>query len=232
MSGDTRESIYTRTEAMLGKDGVERLKRAHVIIFGVGGVGGYAAEALARAGVGKISVVDNDTVSPSNLNRQIIALRSTLGMPKVDAIKQRIVDINEDAEIVTHRLFFDEATASVFDFSAYDYVLDCIDSVKSKLLLIECAKRGGARIISAMGAGRKLDPSRFTVTDIKKTHTDPLARAIRSELKRRGIDSLRAVWSDEKPTECADGTLGSLSFVPSVVGLLMAREVILDIAKE
>ena len=226
-----KESIYTRTEQMLGEGAVARLKSARVAVFGVGGVGGFAAEALARAGVGYISLIDSDTVAPSNLNRQIIATHSTLGMSKVKAMMQRIVDINPNASVKTHELFFSEESAPVFDFSDYDYVLDCIDSVKSKLLLIELATRSNTPIISAMGAGNKLDPTRFSVTDISKTHGDPLARVVRTELRRRGIEHLKVVFSPEEPINPERRrTPGSISFVPSVMGLIMAGEVIKDIA--
>ncbi len=226
------ESIYTRTEQMLGTEAMTRLKRAKVIVFGVGGVGGFAVEALARAGISDISAVDSDTVAPSNLNRQIIATHSTIGKPKVEAVMQRIVDINPDARVTAHNLFFNEESAPVFDFTGYDYILDCIDSVKSKLLLIELAKKSGTPIISAMGAGNKLDPTRFTVTDISKTHGDPLSRVIRTELRRRGIEHLKVVFSPEEPINpTGSRTPGSISFVPSVMGLIMAGEVIKDIAK-
>ncbi len=225
------ESIYTRTEQMLGAEATERLRSARVIVFGVGGVGGFATEALVRAGICDISVVDADTVAPSNLNRQIIATHSTLGMSKVDAIMQRIVDINPEARVTVHNLFFSEETVPVFDFSSYDYVLDCIDSVRSKLTLIECAIKAGTPIISAMGAGNKLDPTRFTVTDISKTHTDPLSRVIRGELRRRGIEHLKVVFSPEEPINPGSKrTPGSISFVPSVMGLIMAGEVIKEVA--
>jgi len=222
-----KESIYTRTEMLLGKEGVEKLKNAKVIIFGVGGVGGYAAEALARAGVGSITLVDSDTVSVTNLNRQIIATLDTVGMYKVDACMQRIVSINKEAKVYTHPIFYDETTKDSIDLSQYDYVLDCIDSVKSKLLLIETAKLSGVSIISSMGAGNKLDPCRFRVCDISKTSVDPLAKVIRVELRKRGINHLKVVFSDEEPIKTAGERLpGSVSFVPAAVGLIMAGEVI------
>ena len=224
------ESIYTRTEAMLGREAVERLKRARIAVVGVGGVGGFATEALARAGVGNITVLDSDRVVKSNLNRQIIATESSLGMLKVDAIKQRIIDINPLCEVKTLPIFYDESTAEELNPTDYDYILDCIDSTKSKLLLIENARTAGTPIISSMGAGNKLDPTRFRVTDISKTHTDPLAKAVRTELKRRGISHLKAVWSDEPPVRVGTRTPASVSFVPSVVGLIMAGEVIKDIS--
>lgn len=224
------ESIYTRTEVMLGSEAVERLKGARVAVVGVGGVGGFATEALARAGIGHITVLDSDRVVRSNLNRQIIATESSIGMLKVDAIKQRIVDINPICEVKMLPIFYDESTAGELNPKDYDYIIDCIDSTKSKLLLIENAHRVGTPIISSMGAGNKLDPTRFRVTDISKTHTDPLAKVVRTELKRRGISHIKAVWSDEPPVKVGTRTPASVSFVPSVVGLIMAGEVIKDIS--
>ncbi len=226
------ESMYTRTENMLGEAGVERLKSARVIIFGVGGVGGFAAEALARIGVGDITVVDKDVVSPSNINRQIIALNSTVGRYKVDCIKERIADINPSAKVTAHAVFYPDKGGPVFDFSTYDYVLDCIDTLKSKLTLIEEASGAGARIISAMGAGNKLDPTRLRVTDISKTSGDPLARRVRTELRKIGINHLKVVFSDEAPTVTGERTPPSLPTVPSVMGLIMASEVIRDLVAD
>ena len=224
------ESIYTRTEAMLGTEAVERLKAARVAVIGVGGVGGFATEALARAGVGSITVLDADKVVPSNLNRQIIATQKTVGMLKVDAIKQRIVDINPDVLVETLPFFYDDSTADRIDLAQFDYVLDCIDSVRSKLLLIEKAVSSGTPIIASMGAGNKLDPTRFRIVDISKTHTDPLAKVIRTELKKRGISHLKVVWSDEPAVKVGSRTPASVSFVPSAAGIIMAGEVIKDIA--
>lgn len=215
---------------MLGKDAMERLRASRVAVVGVGGVGGFATEALARAGVGHITVLDADDVAVSNINRQIIATQKTVGMAKVDAIKQRIVDINPDIEVKTLRIFYDESTSNELNMSELDYVLDCIDSTRSKLLLVESATKAGTPIISSMGAGNKLDPTRFKVVDVSKTHTDPLAKVIRTELKKRGIGHLKVVWSDEPPVRVGDRTPASVSFVPSVVGLIMAGEVIKDIA--
>ena len=223
------ESIYTRTEAMLGAEAVERLKAARVAVIGVGGVGGFATEALARAGVGSITVLDADKVVPSNLNRQIIATQKTVGMLKVDAIKQRIVDINPDISVETLPFFYDDSTADRIDLAQFDYVLDCIDSVRSKLLLIEKAVSSGTPIIASMGAGNKLDPTRFRIVDISKTHTDPLAKVIRTELKKRGISHLKVVWSDEPAVKVGSRTPASVSFVPSAAGIIMAGEVIKDI---
>ena len=224
------ESIYTRTEAILGKDAVDALRRSRVIVFGVGGVGGFATEALTRAGVGHISVVDSDKVSVSNLNRQIIATRDTIGMYKTDVIMQRMVSINSDIEVKPLQIFYGEETKDEIDLSEYDYVLDCIDSVRSKLLLIERSIGAGTKVISSMGTGNKLDPTRLKVTDISKTHTDPLAKVVRTELRRRGINHLKVVFSDEPPLESSEGrTPGSVSFVPSAAGLIMAGEVIRDL---
>ena len=224
------DSIYTRTLAVIGEEAVERLKNSSVIVFGVGGVGGFAVEALARVGVGKIAVVDMDTVAPSNLNRQIIAAHSTLGMPKVEAIKQRIVDINPTCDVETYEIFYSEENADEIDLTAYDYILDCIDSVKSKLYLIEKSIKLGTPIISSMGTGNKLDPTRLTVTDISKTYNDPLSKVVRCELRKRGINHLKVVFSDEEPKSVKRGrTPGSLSFVPSAAGLIMASAVVRDL---
>lgn len=226
------ENMYTRTEQALGSCAVTKLMGAKVIVFGIGGVGGFAAEALARAGVKDITIVDSDVVVPSNINRQIIALHSTLGRPKVDVMKERIVDINPGAKVTPMNLFYSIDTASVFDFSAYDYVLDCIDSVTAKLDLIESVTLSGTPIISAMGAGNKLDPTRFSLADISSTHTDPLARVMRAQLRKRGIEHLKVVFSDEPPVKVGKRTPGSVSFVPSVMGLIMAGEVIKDIIEK
>lgn len=215
---------------MLGKDAVDTLKSSHVAVFGVGGVGGYVAEALARAGVGKLTLIDSDRVSVSNINRQIIALHSTVGKYKTDAMSERIKDINPDCEVISVNEFYSEENP--IDLLHFDYIADCIDSVKSKLHLISEAKKSDVRIISSMGAGNKLDPTRFTVADISKTHTDPLAKVIRTELRKRGITSLKVIFSDEPPIN-PDGqrTPGSVSFVPSVVGLIIAGEIIKDLVK-
>lgn len=227
-----------RTEMLLGAEGVERLSRARVAIFGVGGVGGYAAEAIARAGVGHIELIDSDRVSISNINRQIIATHHTVGKFKTEAMSERILSINPDAEVVCHSLFFDEENAHLFDFSKYDYVVDAIDSLSAKVHLIASAHAQGAKIISAMGAGNKLDPTRFEVSDISKTTVCPLARAVRIALRKKGINHLKVVYSKEPPVippEVSDGEKrrvpGSISFVPSAMGLIIAGEVIKDIAQ-
>ncbi len=217
---------------MLGEGGVSNLRASHVAVFGVGGVGGFAVEALARAGVGALTLVDADRVSVSNLNRQIIATKSTMGEYKTEAARARILDINPDCRVTTHNLFYGEETKDEISLSEFDYIIDAIDSVRSKLLLIRRAHEAGVRIISSMGAGNKLDPTRFLVTDISKTHTDPLAKVIRTELRRAGINRLRVVFSDEPPVNpTGDRTPGSVSFVPSAVGLILAGEVIKEIAQ-
>ena len=233
------ENFSSRTEMLLGSDGVSKLSSARVIVFGVGGVGGYTVEALARAGVGYIELVDSDRVSISNINRQIIATHNTVGMYKTEAMRERILSINPDAEVICHSIFFDEKQTDVFDFSSYDYVIDAIDSLASKIELIAAAHEAGAQIISAMGAGNKLDPTRFEVSDISKTTVCPLARAVRVALRKRGINHLKVVYSKEDPVvppEVSDGVKrrvpGSISFVPSVMGLIIAGEVIKDIAIE
>ena len=217
---------------MLGTGAVERLKNAHVAVFGVGGVGGFAAEAIARAGVGKITLIDPDCVSVSNINRQIIALHSTVGKNKALVMKSRIADINPDCSTAALPVFYAENTEGEVDFSDFDYVIDAIDTVKSKLLIIKRARELNIPVISSMGAGNKLDPTRFRVTDIFKTSHDPLARAVRSELRKLGITSLKVVYSDEEPTgERAVRAPGSISFVPGAAGLALASEVILDLVR-
>ena len=224
------DSIYTRTEMMLGTEAVDKLRASHVAVFGVGGVGGFTAEALCRAGVGKITLIDSDRVAVSNINRQIIATHSTVGMYKTEAMRARIHDINPECEVVIYNEFYSEENE--ISLCGIDYVADCIDSVKSKLHLISTATSNGIKVISSMGAGNKLDPTRFCVADISKTHTDPLAKVIRTELRKRGINHLKVVFSDEPPINPSDErTPGSVSFVPSVVGLIIAGEIIKDIIK-
>ena len=224
------ENIYTRTEMMLGENAVKVLKTSHAAVFGVGGVGGFVAEALARAGVGKITLIDSDRVSVSNINRQIIALHSTVGKYKTEAMKERIADINPECEVTAINEFYSEENP--IDLSGFDCIADCIDSVKSKLYLIGEAHRTGVKIISSMGAGNKLDPTRFSVADISKTHTDPLAKVIRTELRKKLINHLKVVFSDEPPINpTGERTPGSVSFVPSVVGLIIAGEIIKDLIK-
>ena len=227
---DTRDQ---RTEMLIGKAAVGRVKAARVAIFGIGGVGGYALEALARAGVGSFLLVDSDRVCESNLNRQIIATERTVGEFKTAAAKQRALEINSSATVETREEFFSPENQDSFDLSGFDYVIDAIDSLPSKLALIEKAKREGAPIISAMGAGNKLDPTMFEVSDISKTTVCPLARAVRLGLRKKGIDHLKVVYSKELPTRSEDATderaPASISFVPSVMGLIIGGEVIKDL---
>ena len=215
---------------MLGEDAITKLKAAKVAVFGVGGVGGFTAEALCRAGVGNITLVDSDRVAVSNINRQIIATHSTVGKYKTEAMRERMADINPDCRVTAINEFYSEENE--ISLEGLDYVADCIDSVKPKLHLITKATDSGVRVISSMGAGNKLDPTRFTVADISKTHTDPLAKVVRTELRKRGIDHLKVVFSDEPPINpSGERTPGSISFVPSVVGLIIAGEIIKDIVK-
>lgn len=232
------ESRYERTEALLGEDAVLRLRRSRVAIFGIGGVGGYAVEALARAGVGALDLIDSDRVSVSNINRQIIATDSTVGKYKTEAAKGRIRDINPDITVTCHNIFYDEDTSEKIKLSDYDYVIDAIDSVGAKLHLIESCVKAGVKIISSMGTGAKLDPTALKVADISKTSVCPLARAVRTGLRKKGINHLRVVYSTELPRtsgECGEKCDGkrapsSCSFVPSVAGLILAGEVICDIS--
>lgn len=224
--------IYQRTESLIGARALERLKNAHVAVFGLGGVGGYAVEALARAGVGSLTLIDNDTVNQSNINRQIIALSSTVGLKKTDAFKSRIVDINPELTVFTRDIFFLPESKNEIDFSAFDYVIDAIDTVSGKITIIEECKRTDVPVISSMGTGNKLDPTAFRITDISKTSVCPLARVMRYELKKRGISKLKVLYSTEEPVKKGNRTPASISFVPSVAGLLIAGEVIKDIIKE
>lgn len=228
---------FSRTEMLIGEAALAQLQKARVVVFGIGGVGGYVAEALARAGVGALDLVDNDVVSLSNLNRQIIALHSTIGQAKVDVAAQRLLDINPNLQIVVHKTFYLPENKDTFDFKQYDYVVDAIDTVAGKIALVEQAHDAGVPIISAMGAGNKLDATKLEVTDISKTHTCPLAKVMRQELRRRGINHVRVVYSTEpalKPSASTETsskrqTPGSISYVPSVMGLLIAGEIIRDL---
>ena len=235
---------FSRTGLLLGEEAVEKLQRARVAVFGLGGVGGYVVEALARAGVGQLDLIDRDTVSLSNLNRQILATHKTIGMDKTEAARQRVLDINPDAVVRVHNLFYGPDTASCLDFSRFDYIVDAIDTVTAKLSMVEQARAAGTPIICCMGTGNKLDPSRFQVADISKTTMCPLARVMRKELGKRGIRHLKVVYSQEEalsPTgweeeAAASGKRqipGSVSFVPGAAGLILAGEVIRDlIARE
>ncbi len=241
----------TRTEILIGKDKIEKLKNAKIIIFGVGGVGSFCVEAIARCGVGNIHIVDDDTISITNINRQIIATHSTIGKDKIQVAKERILDINPSANVEASKLFYTKDTKDSIDLSKYDYIIDAIDTISSKILLIEEANRLNVPIISSMGTGNKLDPTKFVITDIYKTSMCPLAKVMRYELKRRGIKKLKVIYSTEKPIKPAPIVLdenakstsdfrdtnkrretpGSISFVPSVAGLMIASYVINDILK-
>lgn len=228
-------SRFSRTELLLGENVMNKLAATRVAIFGVGGVGGYALEALVRSGVGEVDVIDFDTVSESNINRQIIATEQTVGRYKVDVCRERALSINSEVKISAIRSFFSADNADEFDLSSYDYIIDAIDTVSAKLELIVRSQAAGTPIISSMGAGNKLDPTRFEVSDIYKTSVCPLARVMRTELKKRGVNRLKVVYSKEEPikrTVDGDGrhAPGSVAFVPSVVGLIIAGEVIKDIA--
>ena len=222
---------FSRTELLIGEEGLRRLHAARVAVFGVGGVGGYAAEALARSGVGALDLIDSDTVALSNLNRQIIALHSTVGQYKADVAKARIADINPACNVRVYKTFFLPETADAFDFSRYDYVVDAIDTVTGKLALVERAQAAGTPVICAMGAGNKLHPELFEVADIYQTSVCPLARVMRTECRRRGVKKLRVVYSKEPPVRApGQGSVpGSLAFVPSVAGLILAGEVVRDL---
>lgn len=228
---------FSRTELLIGKEGIEKLSKSRVAVFGIGGVGGYVVEALVRSGIGAIDIIDNDTVCESNINRQIYATTKTLGKNKVDVAKERILEINPNIKVKTFQMFFTPQTADEFDFSNYDYIVDAIDTVVGKLSLIEKAKEFNIPIICSMGAGNKLDPTKFEVADISKTSVCPLARVIRTELKKRKIKDVKVVYSKESPIK-PNSTLnpqtnkqipGSIAFVPSVAGLIIAGEVINDI---
>lgn len=245
---------FSRTQLLLGQDGMDRLANARVAVFGVGGVGGFTVEALARSGVGAIDLIDDDKVCLTNINRQIIALRSTVGKYKVDVAAERLRDINQNIQVNTYKMFYMPDTAHQFDFSQYDYVVDAIDTITGKLELVMQAHKAGTPIICSMGAGNKLDPTAFRVADIYKTSVDPLARVMRHELRKRGIKKLKVVYSEEPPMRpvddmasscrtnciCPPGAArkcterrdipGSNAFVPSVVGLIIAGEVIKDLS--
>ena len=224
---------FCRTERLLGTVAVEKLLQSRVAVFGIGGVGGHAAEALVRSGIGALDIVDGDEVALSNINRQIIALHSTVGMPKTEAAAERFLDINPNLRLKKFQLRLSEETAGEFDFSAYDYVIDAIDDVRAKVLLAVKCKESGTPLISSMGAGNKVDPTKFQVADIYKTSVCPLARVMRRELKQRGIEHLKVVFSTElpaAPTKEGERVVpASCAFVPSVAGLIIASEVVKDI---
>lgn len=224
----------SRTIMLLGEENVNKLKNKKVIIFGVGGVGGYTCEALVRTGIGRIDIVDNDTVSLSNINRQIIALHSTVGHKKVDVMKERMLDINPSLVINTFDIFYTPESSSQFDFTEYDYVIDAIDTVSGKIDLAEKCDALNVPIISSMGAGNKLDPCAFKIADIYKTSVCPLAKAVRTALKKKGVKKLKTVYSDEPPHIQGDNNgrvPASCAFIPSVVGLIIASEVVKDLIK-
>ena len=231
---------FSRMGLLLGEEALSRLEGARVAVFGLGGVGGYTVEALARAGIGHLDLIDSDTVSVSNRNRQILATRSTLGLPKTEAARRRVLDINEEAQVTTWEFFYNADTADQIDLSQYDYIVDAIDTVTAKLLLIQRAYEAGTPIISCMGTGNKLDPTAFQVADISKTAMCPLARVMRKELGKRGIKHLKVVYSQEEAmtphgAEEEMAALGkrqipgSVSFVPGAAGLILAGEVIRDL---
>ncbi|MBQ5570878.1 MAG: tRNA threonylcarbamoyladenosine dehydratase [Treponema sp.] len=234
---------FSRLQMTIGKEGLEKLGKSRVAVFGVGGVGGYVAEALVRSAIGAIDLIDNDTVSISNLNRQIIALHSTIGKYKVDVAKERFLDINPECKINAIRCFFTGETSSQFDFANYDYVVDCIDTVSGKIQIVMQAKQAGVPVICSMGAGNKMNPALFEVADIYQTSVCPLARVMRRELKERGVEKLKVVYSKEKPIQPqytedelqqmmvagAKRAPGSNAFVPATAGLLIASEVVKDL---
>ena len=247
------QTQFMRTELLLGEEGIKNLSNARVAVFGIGGVGGYVTEALCRSGVGALDLIDHDTVSVTNLNRQVIALHSTVGQYKTDVMEKRLLDINPDVKITIHKCFYLPETKDQFDFSVYSYVVDAVDTVTAKLLLAEEAKKAGVPLISSMGTGNKLDPSFLRVSDVFETSVDPLARVMRRELRKRGIDHLKVVWSTEEPRKplldarsirMMEGSPvpeesvrlkdipGSCAFVPAAAGLLIASEVVRDLLKE
>ena len=245
---------FSRTELLFGKEAMERLSKTRIAVFGIGGVGGFAVEALVRSGIQNIDLIDDDKVCLTNLNRQIIALHSSIGKYKVDVMKERILDINPSASVNVFKCFYLPETKDLFDFSQYDYVIDAVDTVSAKIQLIVQAKESGTKIISCMGAGNKLDPTKFQIADISKTSVCPLARVMRQECKKRGIKNVKVLYSTEKPRRplndmanscrtsciCPPGAKhkcterrdipGSTSFVPSVAGLIIAGEVLREIA--
>lgn len=237
---------FSRTRILLGDEGIDKLNNARVIIFGVGGVGGYVAESLARCGVGHIDLVDSDVVSETNINRQIIALHSTVGCYKTEVMRDRIMDINPNAEVVVHNCFYLPETADQFDFSKYDYVIDAVDTVTAKISIIVEAKNKDVPVISSMGAGNKMNPASFQIADIYKTSVCPLAKVMRRELKKRGIKKLKCVYSTELPIQIDESSPeykaeleesgkrqipGSTAFAPSVAGLIIGSEVVKDLIK-
>lgn len=236
------QDTYSRMELLIGQEGVQKLGSAKIAVFGLGGVGSYVVEALARCGVGSLTLVDHDRVSVTNINRQLFALRSTVGKSKVQVAKERIHDIDEDIIVHTYEVFYNEDTEGMFDFHSYDYVVDAIDTVSSKLMIICKAKECHVPVISCMGTGNKMDPSKFEITDISKTSVCPLAKVMRSELRKRGIRKVKVLYSKEKPIKVMESeerkgntnrpVPGSISFVPSTAGLIIAGEVVRELLSE
>ena len=229
-------SQFCRTEMLIGTEAVQKLNNSHVAVYGLGGVGSYTAEALARSGVGTLTLVDDDFIAESNINRQLYALHSTIGSPKTLVAAHRIADINPNCKVIPCQTRFDGATLNNFDFTSFDYVVDAIDTVTSKLLLAEICNLTGTKLISCMGTGNKLDPTRFKVADIYQTSVCPLCKVMRKELKKRGINSLKVVYSTEEPllptpleTTSKRQTPGSMSFVPPVAGMILASVVVSDL---
>lgn len=228
---------FSRTELLLGKEGMEKLRNSHVAVFGIGGVGGHAAEALARSGIGALDLIDSDVVSVTNINRQIIATLDKVGRYKVDVMKERIAVINPEAQVTAYRKFFLPENSDEFDFTQYDYIVDAVDTVSAKIELVMKAQVAGVPVICSMGAGNKLDPTAFEVADIYETSVCPLARVMRTELRKRGVKRLKVVYSKEPPItplpseeECGKRTVpGSMAFVPSAAGLIIAGEVVKDL---
>lgn len=230
---------FARTEILLGKEAMNKLGRAHVAVFGIGGVGGYVVEALARSGIGRLDLIDHDKICVTNLNRQIIALSETIGRYKTDVMKERILSINPDAEVTTYQSFYLPENADDFDLFKYTYVVDAVDTVTAKIELVMRVKQAGIPIISCMGTGNKLDPTQLEIADIYQTSVCPLAKVMRRELRKRGVDSLKTLYSREEPIKPETGTEettrralpGSTSFVPPAAGLIIASEVVKDIVQ-
>lgn len=229
---------FTRTAMLIGEESVEMLSSVHIAVFGIGGVGGYVTEALARCGVGELDLIDNDTVNITNINRQIIATHETLGRYKTEVMKERILSINPEAKVNIHNTFYLPENSAEFDFTKYDYIVDAVDTVTAKIEIIMNAKKAGTPVISSMGTGNKLDPTLFEIADIYKTTVCPLAKVMRRELKKRGVNSLKVLYSTEEPVKSIAAEVGekpvpaSIAFVPSVAGLIIAGEVIKELAEK
>ena len=228
-----REILYARTARLLGEAGMERLKNAHVLVFGLGGVGSYIVEALARSGIGALTLVDADVVDVTNINRQLVADISTVGMDKVEVAKNRVLAVNPECRVTVKKMLYLPEKSGEFDFSSYDYIADAIDNVSAKISLAVEADRAGTPLIAAMGTGNKLHPEMLEIADISKTSVCPLARVMRTELRKRGVNHLKVVYSKEEPIKGADGEriIGSVAFVPSVAGLMIAGEILRNIAE-